>query len=368
MSTQNNYNWQPLDLFTIYANLSQQSSINLTGLTGCCTTGSGLTIYCTDESGYLLIIQNSGTITNPIFTYSYINIQESNNVEVNTLTCSSNGDYIIFNPSNGNNGGSWYLIDVSNNYSITSLTSNFQNGVAQSCISSTGQYIGITSGGAVYISNNYGQSFSNLYISQQNTLSCLGMNSSGEWLYIIDGVNISIYDFTTKSKVENIYTITLPSNVNTNNPMFSIYTDYSGQYSLIPIFVTSNPLNIVYIDNYDANNINNSITQTNINITLPSTINPIPQYYINNTNNSLGGYLILSTLFSIYTSVPSSSTSSAIFTQEQYFTTLQGFSSGSSVATNACDSTNNCMAIVIGAPTNNTNIFNTLYYGSTSFQ
>jgi len=124
---------------------------------------------------------------------------------LNTIACSSSGQYMIASAGQPNGG----FLNVSNGYGVnfyfvTDLSGISFNNVA---CSGTGQYMfADASNGELYISNDYGTSWASpITIPSSAIISSSCCSTSGQYLYLADSTNGTIYTYSQNMDIGNIY-------------------------------------------------------------------------------------------------------------------------------------------------------------------
>lgn len=292
MSALGNYNWTTLQPSTFAA----YSELTLYGLCGCACDESGMHIYLMDTSGNLLILVNTGTIEVPLFTCTYTSVcSQFAYFNINSVSCSSgnNGKYVVVTQCgvvpiylSSDFGQSFTTITT---LGTQTLTTSYT--IPQVLISSTGMYILITYGYSVYLSSNYGSTFTSIYTSTNNGLVLLAMDesSSNPTICMYDCVlntppTINYYDVTSAE------TTTLTNTLSVYPIYYYTYMDYSGIDTVVAIALlvtgTTFNLNIVYSNN-------SSSTFTFNTIAMGLTYSDSNSVNCNITNGSLGKYIII---------------------------------------------------------------------------
>lgn len=312
--TTNNYNWSSNNL------LNQYSDLVLTGLVGICTTSSGNKIYLLDNSGYLLIINTGGSNTIGDFTYSYSQVVSNSAsqhfIPVNQICCDASGTYILLELYTGSHYNFYYSSNSGSTFSTISISSNTY---ATVYISGNGKNMAIIAISTLYLSTNFGTSFSQL----TQSASICAFSYTGDFLYIGYNTDLYIYDILSSSYI--LIHIDLPYDIPACNP----YIDTSGQYFT---FLLQSPTDDIL---YSTNNYLSMLSYTNI-------INGLYDIQINSTNNSFGEYLIISLGNQTVSTTISGFNN---FIQETYFNTTGQITC---VATNYCDNANSPVAMCIG--------------------
>lgn len=353
-------------------NLQDYYSFPLTGPYGCCVNTSGKIIYIMDYGGSLLIMKNSGSIREPIFTYSNSHLSPSFSSRSNSqqMCCDSLGQnlYIIIENR----------IYISNDEGLTfSGITEFVSTVPDYhvyrttyvCCSGSGKYVyvlvGISntentmSGIQIFKNDNYGIGlwdviYTNVkyFITDYSTF--IGCSSdindlNSTFYYTIpnqDGISTSIYQIVNGMsnifmKLANI-SMKLP-NISLKGGLTTFYVDSSAKY-------------VTFINNSDIISSINYCSSVNSLVSLNTQI-----MNINNTNSSYGNYIVVggtkqmnptynnpvpTTVPSIYTSINGSSTTptyviESFFDNPSVFTTYLNL-----IKTNGCDNVNYPMCVI----------------------
>ena len=237
--TENNYNWTTYNLQTIYGALDLDP-ITLTGLIGVCTTSSGLTTYAVDCSGYLLIIKNTGSISDPTFTHTYKQISTSPFmgtpfiIPTNCISCSSDGEYIIIAyPTINNNVTTfiYYMINLGDVTVITLISGlPFTTTFPVIGIAPYGQFVGIldtsVSPQFLYLSTDYGlYGFTKI----NEAATTFAFSNIGLTVYIAAGSYISLIDYNTVPPTTTKTSI-VPQLGQAEISLTLPYLDITGQY------------------------------------------------------------------------------------------------------------------------------------------
>ena len=396
-TTTGNYNWSGIDLFTVYSTLTSQSPITLTGLMGCCCTSSGLTIYLLDYSGYILTLNNTGTIEIPSFTYSYtqlitnsadIVIPYSPAIYSNQIQCSYDGTIILcsypigepnypttsynYYYSTTGSTGPFLSLSLGSNTNYTKCP-NFQVSLTETPYPV--MFI-ITDGILLIFGYPYTSIQNKLDFDPNdgNTIFTAGFATPKNTIYYTIGNlandpsnfsdNFGYYEYGTEG-AGGVTSFWYYPNLST--PMFSFYTDLTGQYTFAPIFADVSGANAVMLFQDNA-----SLSKEDPIYLLIPRLNLVDQttLYINSSNNSLGNYLILGGVVDGYSVICTSTTAntganfkgaSTSFKVESFF--KNNPCTVSVFTTNYCDSDNQPMAIAIGSSGTAASQLFTLYYG-----
>jgi len=144
---------------------------------------------------------NSINYSNNYLSNLSINVPNIGSPNLNSIACSSSGLYMIASAGQSNGG----FLTVSNGYNfVTNLSGISFNNVA---CSGTGQYMfADASNGELYISNDYGTSWASpITIPSSAIISSSCCSTSGQYLYLADSTNGTIYTYSQNMDIGNIY-------------------------------------------------------------------------------------------------------------------------------------------------------------------
>ena len=353
--TQNNFNYiSQINLITQYSDLTLQ------GVMGICCNSSGKNIYAIDYCGYLLIIKNTSSIENPIFTYSSSKTPETpktdnkflanNNYTIigNYIQCATTNDvdtvvfaYPTYSDDDAFTSPYAYYLFKSNNFIGIGTFSNIY--CPQFVISPDCNFILIndTGGNTCYL-YDIKRNITNNIVTSGNFISAIGISLDNNYIYLLCQNQSSgyyvlwIHDIASDTNIlaqtlsiEYIWTFV-------NN----IYTDISGQFIVIPLYTySSNTFQIITIDSYGAN----VLSYKSNGITV------FPSLYINQNNSSNGNVMAICTTNYECTSpyVFSTIDGPDNFSQETYFNTSNLYITF--LSTNYCNINSIASIVIMGS-------------------
>jgi len=221
------------------------SSLNFVGI---CTNSTGQFYATIVNTGFIYLNNNYGsgswTQTGKSSSWNWICCDLSGtNIYAVSSTINSN----IYASNNG--GNNW-----------SNVGPNLSSGWDQICCSSNGQYVAAVAGSSqVYVSSNYGSSWTT-YTLPFSSISCIGMNYSGQVLCIGQYVGSTSLWYNTNygsgswTQVTNYGTSYNWTTISINQSSSYIYAGCSNNPGIIPIGYNTNIPNI-----YAYNNGNTSV-------------------------------------------------------------------------------------------------------------